>query len=205
MTLANYSLQFALLLLFGIVAWSLLWPRPRRKAPAKKFRHRGPWFPLVELKALAEARVRHLSNAQLTLLAHEETTQPDRTRPGWSTHEMAGKWIRFRLRLQPPDDQPWWPVGLTVECPEFLALRDALPPPDPLPDPEQAAGHVLHLRLKRQVDCTGSLRGGQEIPLVAYVPECCQRLEVGYYGHPLLSLSRFPGGDWRSQDGPHDA
>jgi len=205
MTLVNYNQQIALLVvgIVGIVAWLLLWSRrPRRKPPATKFRPTGRWFQLFDLKALAEQRVAHLSDAQLTLLAQEEAPQPDLPAREWATRQMAGNWIRFRLRLEPRDGQPWWPVGLTVECPEFLTLRDALPPPEPGQDPGQAVGHVLHLRLQSFAEgASGSLRGSQEIKLVAYVPERCQSLEIGYYGHPLLRLLRTdPGGVFRYQN-----
>jgi hypothetical protein len=100
---------------------------------------------------------------------------------------MPGRWLALTVQVEPPDRSTlWWPCAITVECPQFLTQRDALPPGGP-PGFERA----LHLRIQTWVQghsLETQLQGPHRLVVWAYVPDCCTHLEIGYYGRPLLTL-----------------
>jgi len=88
-------------------------------------------------------------------------------------------WLRLLLKVEPPSSQSrWWPWGLSLECPERLARRDAL-----------SEGGVLQLTLSKRVEghvLDSWLCGTHTIALLVLLPGECAHLEVGYYGRPVV-------------------
>lgn len=174
----------------GLVLTGLgLWWWSRRRRPRTTPRHRPQparsHTDLASLKALGQKRIADMQGARFELLSRTETAPPSPPSFPGASRSLAGRWWKLCLKVSPADARVrWWPCGITVENPEFLKERDAQFPGPP--------GQVLHLQLQAWVEghsLQSSLTGPQTVEVVAYIPEVCQSLEIGYYGQPFLALS----------------
>jgi len=133
---------------------------------------------LAEWQAEAQQRIAALKGATLELLEQLPSEAPSGTE---SSEVLAkpGRWLLLRLQLAVAPDCQWWPAGLSLECQEFLALRDQGEDQPP-----------LYLRLPLQVASRAVRQGSGELEVRVYVPDSCKSFELGYYGVPHLILGR---------------
>lgn len=147
----------------------MVWRRPRRRL--RRGRRLPPSYQpldLADLKAESQRRVESMRSCRLSLVQ--------------ATRE--GEWLRLVIRVKPPAAETrWWPSGISLECPQQLALRDAATQGPPL----QGA-----LTKKLEGYAPDDWRQGDaDLVLRVCPPSGCVCLEIGYYGAPaaLIQLS----------------
>ncbi|MBN9414978.1 hypothetical protein ABS71_16715 [bacterium SCN 62-11] len=144
---------------------ALIWQRKKRRPPKMRRVRRPRRLDLADLKALGQKRVETMRDCRLRLLEQKR----------------EGDWLRLLVRVEPPNGQTrWWPWAVSVECPEQLALRDAAQQGEPLQGslPRRVEGH----------ERDAWLSGPHSIAVLVQPPAECNRLELGYYGHPACHV-----------------
>ena len=141
-----------------------LWHRRRRRPSPPRPVRSVPPVDLADLKAMAQKRREDMQGCRLLICEHRFT---------------ESGWLRLLVKVEPPTAQVrWWPWGLSLECPERLARRDSM-----------TEGGVLQLALPKRVEGHGldsSLHGVHTLAILVRLPSDCLRLEVGYYGRPIV-------------------
>ncbi|MBT9584502.1 hypothetical protein IV102_14255 [bacterium] len=178
------SPEISILLLASPLLLLIAWLSARPKRPSAPDR---PRLDLAELQALGQRRIDAMQDCIFSLVCWQSTRAPHAPSSVCLTRQMPGRWLSFQVQVTPSAaTTPWWPCAISVESPQFLAQRDALPQADG-PDYERA----LHLRIQTVVEghsVEACLHGPHRVTVLAYVPDCCTDLEIGYYGRPLLTL-----------------
>ena len=189
------SPEISILLLACPLVLLIVWLSARPRRPSTPAR---PRLDLAQLKALGQRRIDEMKDCTFSLVSWQATQAPQAPPSPCMTRQMPGRWLSLQLQVTPSAaTTAWWPCAISVESPQFLAQRDALPQGDG-PDYERA----LHLRIQTVVEghsVETSLHGPHRVTVLAYVPDCCTDLEIGYYGRPLLTLHL---GDLGGNQGP---
>lgn len=146
-----------------------LWRRQRSRGKLPRRRLRLPKVELAELKALAQKRQDDMQGCRLSICQQAQ---------------VEDGWLRLLLKVEPPSPQSqWWPWGISLECPDSLARRDAM-----------REGGVMQWALPKRVeghDLDSYLHGTHTIAVLVLLPSQCSRLEVGYYGRPIVFWEAF--------------
>ena len=148
----------------GLAASALGMWRVRRRRTKLRVRRSVARVDLAELKAMAQKRLEDMQGCRLRIC---------------DQRLAENGWLRLLLKVEPPQEHTrWWPWGVSLECPELLARRDAM-----------TEGGVLHFALEKRVeghDLESWLRGAHTVAVLVLLPEGCTRLEIGYYGRPVV-------------------